>query len=304
MSYSLEQLQIFAAIAKAGSFSEAGRQLGRTQSSVSSAVANLEADWNVQLFDLSSKVRVMTESGRRLLREAHEVIESCLLLDGHAQSLGKDNESRITLAIEVPYNVLMPPLLAFAQQFPFVDLDICNSRDGDVSAQVDQQDVLLGVGFSQPQYERSVGFVQMGKLVMSHVVSADHALAKPKRVSFALLRRHRRLVFSALGERLPSSEYLAAPRCWQAVSYTALLEMVKAGIGWATLPRTMILRELQEGQLVELRLDAYPNTDWLVGVDLLWNKSQNLSPAARWLQAELAKFKVREQDSAGLWTAF
>ena len=57
----------------------------------------------------------------------------------------------------------------------------------------------------------------MGKLVMSHVVSADHALAKPKRVSFALLRRHRRLVFSALGERLPSSEYLAAPRCWQAV---------------------------------------------------------------------------------------
>ena len=304
MAYSLEQLQIFAAIDKAGSFSGAARLLGRTQSSVSTAIANLEADWNVALFDRSSKVPVMTESGRRLLREANDVIESCLLLDGHAQSLGKDNESRITLAIEVPYNVLMPPLLAFAKQFPFVDLDIRNSLDGNVSAQVGEQNVQLGVAFSQPQYERSIGFVQMGKLVMSHVVSRDHPLAKPKRVSFAQLRKHRRLAFSALGERLPSSEYLAAPRCWRAVSYTALLEMVRAGIGWATLPRTMILRELEEGQLVELRLEAYPNTDWLVAVDLLWNKSQQHSPAARWLQNELANFKVREQDSAGLWTAF
>ena len=80
--------------------------------------------------------------------------------------------------------------------------------------------------------------------------------------------------------------------------------MVRVGIGLATLPRTMILRELEEGQLVELRLEAYPNTDWLVAVDLLWNKSQQHSPAARWLQNELANFKVREQDSAGLWTAF
>ncbi len=304
MAYSLEQLQIFAAIAKAGSFSEAARQLGRTQSSVSTAIANLEADWNVLLFDRSSKVPVMTESGRRLLREANDVIESCLLLDGHAESLGRDNESRITLAIEVPYNVLMPPLLAFAQQYPFIDLDIRNSLDGNVSAQVNEQSVQLGVAFSQPQYERSIGFVQMGKLVMSHVVSRDHPLAKPERVSFAQLRKHRRLAFSALGERLPSSEYLAAPRCWRAVSYTALLEMVRAGIGWATLPRTMILRELEEGQLVELRIEAYPNTDWLVAVDLLWNKAQQRSPAARWLQNELASFKVREQDSAGLWTAF
>ncbi|MDR2332062.1 MAG: LysR family transcriptional regulator [Burkholderiaceae bacterium] len=304
MAYSLEQLQIFAAIAKAGSFSEAARQMGRTQSSVSTAIANLEADWNVLLFDRSTKVPVMTESGRRLLREAHDVMESCLLLDGHAQSLGEANEARITLAIEVPYNVLMPPLLAFAQQFPFVDLDIRNSLDGDVSAQVHDGGVQLGVAFSQPQYERSIGFVQMGKLVMSHVVAREHPLAAPQRVSFAQLRKHRRLAFSALGERLPSSEYLAAPRCWRAVSYTAMLEMVKAGIGWATLPRTMILRELEEGQLVELRLEAYPNTDWLVAVDLLWNKGQRLSAGALWLKNELANFKVREKDSAGLWTAF
>ena len=76
MAYSLEQLQIFAAIDKAGSFSGAARLLGRTQSSVSTAIANLEADWNVALFDRSSKVPVMTESGRRLLREANDAARS------------------------------------------------------------------------------------------------------------------------------------------------------------------------------------------------------------------------------------
>jgi hypothetical protein len=43
MSLSLEQLQAFAA-AETGSFSAAARQLGKAQSVVSAAVANLEID--------------------------------------------------------------------------------------------------------------------------------------------------------------------------------------------------------------------------------------------------------------------
>jgi DNA-binding transcriptional LysR family regulator len=304
MRYSLDQLEMFAAIAEAGSFSAAARRLGRTQSSVSAAIGNLEVDLGVVLFDRSTKVPTLTEAGQRLLRETSEVLDRCLELDRHARSLGEAVEPRLTLAIEVPYKAVVPPLAAFAERFPLVDIDVRHPLEGDVSALVLQGTAHLGLAFSQPDYPRELGFVQMGKLVMSHVAARDHPLARLASVSFAELHRHRRLVFSAHGDRLPSSEYLASTRRWRAESHLALLEMTRAGLGWATLPRQLVLRELESGDMVELRLQAYPHTDWLVGVDLLWNRSRPLGRAEGWLRDELARFKVCEVDSAGHPTTF
>lgn len=51
MRFSIEQLQAFVASAEQGSFSAAARHLGKAQSVVSAAIANLEADLNLSLFD-------------------------------------------------------------------------------------------------------------------------------------------------------------------------------------------------------------------------------------------------------------
>ena len=68
MHYSLDQLETFASVAETGSFSAAARRLGRTQSTVSVAIANLEADLGVALFDRTPRVPTLTEAGRSLLR--------------------------------------------------------------------------------------------------------------------------------------------------------------------------------------------------------------------------------------------
>lgn len=51
MQVSIEQLEAFAAAAEQGSFSAAGRALGKAQSAISTQVANLEIDLGVELFD-------------------------------------------------------------------------------------------------------------------------------------------------------------------------------------------------------------------------------------------------------------
>lgn len=304
MHYSLDQLETFASVAETGSFSAAARRLGRTQSTVSVAIANLEADLGVALFDRTPRVPTLTEAGRSLLRHIDDILERCMELERHAVSLSEAVEANLILAIEVPYPVLVKPLSAFATRFPGVNLDIRHPRDGDVSTLVHDGTVQLGIGFSQPSYGRSTGFVQMGKLVMSHVAHRSHPLAQLHLVRFADLKRHRRLAFSAHSDRLPSTEYLRSPRRWLAESHHALLELTRAGMGWATLPRQLVLSDLQAGDLVELRLEAYPHTDWLVGVDLLWNQSRPLGPAGSWLRDTLTACKVSEVDSAGHPTTF
>ncbi|EGP01966.1 HpkR [Pasteurella multocida subsp. gallicida str. Anand1_poultry] len=53
--YNLEQLKAFVAVCENGSISAAARKLGKAQSAVSSAVANLEIALNQTLFDRSKK---------------------------------------------------------------------------------------------------------------------------------------------------------------------------------------------------------------------------------------------------------
>ena len=71
---SLDQLRTFIAAAEEGSFSAAGRRLGRAQSVVSQTIGNLEAQLGVALFQRSARYPELTEQGRILLADAHAVV--------------------------------------------------------------------------------------------------------------------------------------------------------------------------------------------------------------------------------------
>ncbi|MFE1811396.1 LysR family transcriptional regulator [Metapseudomonas otitidis] len=299
MRFSFEQLQQLVTVAREGSFSAAARHLGRTQSTVSAAIANLEADLGVELFDRSTRIPRLTAAGERLLLEAEAVVERCLALEGHAQSLSQQIEASLRLAIEVPGETVMPVLKAFEQAFPHVDLLVRNPQQGDVAGMVQRQEIDLGVAFSQPEYPRELGFRQMGKLIMVHVCHPQHVLGRAERVTFDDLHGHRRLALSGHASAFPSSEYLRSTRLWQAENYPALVDMLRAGLGWATLPRLLVRDALARGELVELQLEAYPHTDWLVGVDLIWSRRQGAGPALAWLRERLAATKVAELDRLG-----
>ncbi len=299
MRFSLDQLLMFVQVVKSGSFSAAGRKLGKTQSTISAAIANLETDLGVDLFDRSNRSPTLTASGHKLLIQAEAVLERCMTFEAHADCLSDNVEPSLTLAIETPYGPIMPVLKAFEQAFPFVDLIIRHPVHGDVSELVSSGQAVLGVAFSQPGYPEELAFQQLGKLIMLHVCHPNHPLAQLDNVTFDDLHVHRRLAFSAHASKLPSSEYLRSTQLWQAESYLALLEMVRAGLGWATLPRQLIQRELAKGELVELQLTAYPHTDWQIGVDLLWARQRPLGKAERWLKEKLQGNKVYELDRNG-----
>lgn len=299
MRFSLEQIQVFSLVVQTGSFSATARRLGKTQSTISSAIANLEIDLGVALFDRSGRNPALTEAGRTLLAEAAAVLERCRSLEAHAASLADANPAALTLAIEVPYNTVMPVLIDFEREFPYVDLTIRHPVYGDVSDLVRKGEADLGVAFAQPGYPDDLEFVQLGKLIMAHVTHPSHPLAALPRVAFADLHAYRHLAFSAHANKLPTTEYLRATRTWQAESYLALMEMVRNGLGWATLPRQLIRDALDKGELVELQLAAYPHTDWLVGVDLLRKQSGRRGRAESWLFQRMQQHTVFEVGHGG-----
>src|ERR1700739_3242853 len=123
---SLDQLRTFIAAADEGSFSAAGRTLGRAQSMVSQTMANLEADLGVRLFERSGRYPVLTAEGRTLLADARAVAGNVDLFKARARGLAGGLEAELSIAVDVmfPTRVLTCAVVPFQAEFPNTPLRV------------------------------------------------------------------------------------------------------------------------------------------------------------------------------------
>ncbi|MGQ7932672.1 LysR family transcriptional regulator [Paraburkholderia sp. D1E] len=293
MHFSFDQLEAFVTTARAQSFSAAARRLGKVQSAVSTAVSNLEIDLGVTLFDRSGRYPALTAEGKSLLCEAESILSHCVSMQERANSLNSDVEPRLVGAIDdaIPYAAIASALQGFDSAFPDIGLEIRHPVQDDVLRAVQHGDVMLGLTFAQAHYPDEIAFRRLGNIKLTHAVHHKHPLARADRISFSRLGDYRQIVVMH-SLNLPTGEYLKAPRCWFVESYLMLLEAAKDGLGWITLPKRLIADELASGELIELKLDAYPHTEWTVGTDLIWNTAARSGRAATWLRNQLSSKEI------------
>lgn len=88
---SLDQLRVLVTIADAGSFSAAGRKLGRVQSAISQAITTLESVQGVALVDRSGHRPRLTDVGRVLVDQARLVLASAARFEAVAAGTREDS---------------------------------------------------------------------------------------------------------------------------------------------------------------------------------------------------------------------
>lgn len=279
MNPSTDALRVFAEAANAGSFSAAARALGRSQSTVSTTIANLEVDLGVALFDRRTRKPGLTEAGRALLAHAQEVLAAAQRLDRAARGLAAGTEARLTVALSDTYqsDPFEAALGRLDALFPDLELECLIAECDDVVELVQQGRVQLGVVESQGRYPADLQVQTLAApMELGLFVAATHPLAKAKGVNAEQLERHRPLrlttVVNPAGRDAPG-------RCWSAPSYLMLMELAQLGFGWAGLPRWLVQR-YGGGQLKELRANGWPKR---VAIDVLSARRRPLGPAAQWL---------------------
>lgn len=70
----LDKIRIFTKVAEYGSFSQAGKALGLTPSSISRHIDRLESELGIKLFLRSTRHLILTEAGNTLLESARKII--------------------------------------------------------------------------------------------------------------------------------------------------------------------------------------------------------------------------------------
>ncbi|SFF75098.1 DNA-binding transcriptional regulator, LysR family [Novosphingobium sp. CF614] len=295
VSPSLDHLRTFLCVVEEGSFNAAARKLGRAISVVSYAIAQLEAQLGVHLFDREgSRKPRLTEAGRALLSEAHAITDDVDALLAKVRSLkqGLEAELSFTVDVMVPENVLARLLRDFQARFPTVPLRLHVEALGAVAALVLEGRATLGIAGPDILDLAEIERETIGSVELVAVAAPSHPLALARRIAPGEARKHLQLV---LTDRSPLTEgrdfSVFSPRTWRLADLGAKHALLKEGIGWGSMPRHRVQADLESGALVELRLPESATMDYALVA--LWRKDCPPGPAAVWVLDELRERLAR-----------
>jgi DNA-binding transcriptional LysR family regulator len=123
---SLIELEAVAAVARAGGFRAAARELGMSSSALSHAIAALEERLGVRLFNRTTRSVALSPEGERFLAEigpALAVIDSAIA-NVRERSAGPSGTLRINVSLGAARMFLTPLFLEYARLYPDVELEI------------------------------------------------------------------------------------------------------------------------------------------------------------------------------------
>lgn len=285
---SLEQLRMFVIAADEGSFSACARKTGKVQSAVSHGISTLELDLNVVLFDRSSRSPTLTPAGERLLRLARGLLIQADELEKTAQSIYKQQETRLTLAVDD--GLLLPEvydvLRKLELQFPTVEIELISLPSTDIAVDVAKGQIDLGIMFTEVEAAKRTDFCYVGNVEYIAVCHTAYPLAAAKDISLTALLPYRQIAVRGREKRESQLLLSIASSTWWCSSYSKVLALVCRQVGWAYLPLFMVKPLLASGQLCEMQV-AFDHATWSVPVDLIYSKGASHGPVFHYLTTEL-----------------
>lgn len=256
MRYSPEALTAFVETVSCGSFSSAARRLRKSQSTISTAIANLEADLGFALFDRSSRQPTLTEQGKRILGYVQAILSASERLDEAAISLSGATEARLTFVLSdtLHPDVLEDLMVQFDRLFPHTEFECLIGEDEDVIDLLQKGRAQVGLLEAREDYPTDMGVTRLPmQTLMGLYVAVSHPLAAQEKLQWEQLRTWREL---RLNTYLESGTNVARGPVWSAPNYLLLLSMAVQGFGWCALPCALVEEFAAEKQLVQLKVLA------------------------------------------------
>lgn len=286
----LDQLRILVTIVDTGSFSAAGRKLGRVQSAISQAIATLESVQGVALFDRSGRRPTLTETGRVLVEQARLVLASAERFEAVASSTRAGVEPELIIAIDplVPTAPLIESLRALGDAFPNLPVSFSTEGLGGSLRRLRSGSAALGICLLLPEVPDDVTAYPLLSIGMQPVVAPSHPLASLDRPATRDdLEQHIQLVLSDPVDPGAESYGLSSARLWRFVDLGRRMDFLIAGFGWCRMPEHLIAAPIAAGLLQPLPLAKDPTPREGLAIHAAHMRNRAPGPAGRWLLADL-----------------
>ena len=303
----LDQMRVFVAIAEEGSFRKGAARVRRAQSVVSHAIANLELQLGVRLFDRDTRRPTLTTAGQALLEDVRSVLLKVDALRARARGFEQGLETELPVVVDTlfPLPIVATALKSLSEAYPAVRLRLSvEPLGGPLAALRDRRctlAIMAGEDFVDPRVERE----RLLSFPVVAVVAPAHPLAHraPRRplVAASELAEHAQVVLEDPTDLSEGRDFgVLSPRTIRVGTQDAKRALILAGVGWGRLPRWSIEADLERGALMPL-----PTSPWgrhgetMTDAYLAWRLDHALGVAAQRLRELLLRQGLQQPGAEG-----
>jgi len=238
-----DKLKIFNGVAKAGSFTNAAKNLNTTQSALSRQIKSIEDSLNISLVTRHARGLVLTHEGEQLFKTADEMSQKLnstrlALMEGKNKPVGL---LKITTSVTFGTLWLVPKLKEFKALYPDLDIDltIC---DNAVDLSMGEADVAI-----RYRVPKQADFIHRFLLNLNHNIyaSPQYLQEKGTPTKASDLKKHNIILYGPdVPKGLENVNWILKVAkldpsfhgVLEVSSLYGVLEAVKSGMGLATLP--------------------------------------------------------------------
>jgi DNA-binding transcriptional LysR family regulator len=255
MNTTLDAWEILHTVVELGGFAPAAQKLHRSQSTISYAIARLQDQLGVQLFEPHGRKAQLTEAGRVLLADAEPHLAGFHHIEQRARLMSSGGPSEVRLSVDslFPDTRLFDAMAAFSRTYPLVRPAL-------------HQGVLISADTEFTVHNSQLCVTGlMSRETSSKTIIAVRIVAVAKR-GHELLTKRRTLTTSDLTDHLmvaiessasgtlKQQPRLPAQRVLPVGTIETAISAVRSGICFGWLPKYRIQAEIENGEFVELPL--------------------------------------------------
>jgi aminoethylphosphonate catabolism LysR family transcriptional regulator len=261
MSLNLNQLRVFHAVAKGGSFTQAARALSITQPAVTVHIRDLERYYGLRLFDRGGRRVKLTDAGQTLFEYAQRIFALAAEAEHALENAGSLRAGRLQIvgSLTVGAYYLPPVINLFKAKFPEIQVSLSVDNSQRVVERIAGLREDVGFLSGPVRDERLVvrPFLEDELVVL---VPPGHAWAARRSVSLhelaeqpVILREPGSATRALVEERLRQAG-IRPQVSMELGSNEAIKRAVEMGMGISVLSTTIIKREVEAGLLQVVRI--------------------------------------------------
>ncbi|GAP75401.1 MULTISPECIES: LysR family transcriptional regulator [Pseudoalteromonas] len=286
----VSQIEIFLAISESGSIAEAARRIGKSRTTLSSALTALEDELGVELLTRTGNQVSLTNIGEvikndceRLAMIANDITGRC-----HQHLQGVEASLRIARDDALPEAYWRQLIHEMSRQFPSISVSVYMAPPPELNDMVEQGVVDIAYCLlPQSQQLTSSHQVKLGEIRMMTVASKGHPLTTLSQVVKADLSRYTEFALATIDETglhavTPvSGNYIALP------FYEHLRNAVLDGTGFASVPSVLINPYLRDGSVKVLKYDQAMTSQ---AYGMIQTRYSQLGRLSQWLAQQIAAY--------------
>jgi len=259
------RLQVFHTVARLLSFTKAAETLHMTQPAVTFQVRQLEEHFNTRLFDRTHNRISLTDAGRRVFEFADKIFEHYNEMENAVREVTGEVSGALTLGASTTIaEYMLPALLGnFKAKYPDVNIHLKVANSEGIVSMVENNVIDLGVVEAPVSNKNLVVEVcRNDQLVLA--VPPKHPLAGSESVAINQLMDYPYICREeGSGTREVINDFIISTGSKESSlnvsmelgSPEAIKGAIEAGMGISIISLSTMLKELELGTLVAVRLD-------------------------------------------------